>query len=144
MPKKITLKTTRTKQSVSEFIETIDDSEKRADAKKLVTIFKKATGEPAVIWGPSIIGFDSYTYVRSDGAVGEYLATGFSSRKNALTIYIMPGYSNYKSLLKKLGPHTVGKSCLYIKRLADIDVEVLLELIRTGLRDLKERTAKLS
>ncbi|MEX0930900.1 MAG: DUF1801 domain-containing protein [Candidatus Paceibacterota bacterium] len=142
MTKKIELKTKQTKDSVAGFIQAIEDSEKRTDPKKLVALFKKVTGKSAVMWGSSIIGFDSYSYTRSNGDIGEYLATGFSPRKNALTIYIMPGYNDYNKLLKKLGPHKLGKSCLYIKRLADIDIKILETLIKTGLKDLKKGTSK--
>lgn len=138
MPKQIDLKTKETSQSPGAFINTIKDPSKRADAKKLLTLFKRATGKPAKMWGPSIIGFGSYTYTRANGDVGEYFATGFSPRTSALTLYIMPGYTDYRDLLAKLGPHKLGKSCLYIQHLEKIDLTVLEKLIRTGLRDLKK------
>lgn len=139
MSKKIVLKNKETAQSPHAFIASITDPQKHRDAKRLLALFKKATGKPAKMWGPAMIGFGSYTYTRANGDVGEYFATGFSPRANALTIYIMPGYNDYGDLLSKLGPHTLGKSCLYIKHLENIDLAVLEKLIRAGLRDLKEK-----
>lgn len=139
MPKKIELKTKESKQSPTASLNALKDMQKRADAKKLLALFKKATGKPATMWGPSIIGFGSYTYTRSNGDVGEFLATGFSPRAQNLSIYILPGYGDHGDLLKKLGPHKLGKSCLYIKKLEDIDLNVLEQLVKAGLADLKKR-----
>lgn len=138
MPKKVELKTKETKQSPTTFLNTITDEKQRKDAKKLLTLFKNVTGKQPKMWGPAIIGFGSYTYTRSNGDVGEFLATGFSPRKGNLTLYIMPGYQDYSDLLKKLGPHKLGKSCLYIKKLEDIDTKVLEKLIKRGLTDLEK------
>ncbi|MEX0918063.1 MAG: DUF1801 domain-containing protein [Candidatus Paceibacterota bacterium] len=138
MPKKIVLKTKETKRSPAAFLNTVTDKEQRTDAKKLLALFRKVTGKQPKMWGPSIIGFGSYTYTRSNGDVGEFLATGFSPRKGNLTLYIMPGYQNYDDMLKKLGPHKLGKSCLDIKELEDIDTQVLEKLIKRGLVDLKK------
>lgn len=138
MPKKIILKTGENKQSVSEFLNSIEDEGLRSDSKKILKLFKSITNKPAKMWGPSIIGFGKYTYYRSNGDVGEYLATGFSPRKSGPTVYIMPGYQNYEPLLKQLGPHKLGKSCLYLKSLDSIDLSVLEKLIKRGLQDLKK------
>lgn len=138
MPKKIELKTGKSKASVSAFITGVEDAKKRKDAKTLLALFKEVTGKPAVMWGPSIIGFGEFVYHRSNGDEGTYCATGFSPRSANLTIYIMPGYNDYGALLKKLGPHKLGKGCLYLKRLDDIDLKVLRELITRGLKDLKK------
>ena len=137
MPKKVVLKTAATTASVADFLNTITDAEKRKEAKTIAALMKKITGKPARMWGTSIVGFDTYTYKRSNGDVGQFMAAGFSPRKSALTIYIMPGYQDYEALLKKLGPHKTGKACLYIKCLADIDMKVLEELIARGYKDLK-------
>lgn len=136
---KYQLKTKQNSTSVSAFINSIEDAQKKADAKKLLALFKKATGKTPKMWGSSIIGFGSYHYVYPSGQEGNWMATGFSPRKQALTLYIMPGYANYQDLLKKLGPHKLGKSCLYIKRFEDINVHVLEKLIKAGLTDLKKQ-----
>ena len=88
------------------------------------------------MWGPSIIGYGRYHYRYKSGREGDFLATGFSPRKANLSIYIMPGYQDYSEILNRLGKHKLGKSCLYVNKLADIDLEVLAELIRAGLQDL--------
>ncbi|MCV6604580.1 MAG: DUF1801 domain-containing protein, partial [Porticoccaceae bacterium] len=95
------------------------------------------SGEPAVMWGTSIVGFGRYRYTNTQGG-GEWMLTGFSPRKQNLTIYIMNGFSRYGGLLAKLGKHKTGKSCLYIKSLDDIDVEVLRELVFCSVRDMKK------
>ncbi len=142
MPKKIELKTSANKDSVTNFINNIENPEKKKDAKTLLALMKKVTEHKPIMWGPSIVGFDSYEYKRKNGDVGTFFATGFSPRKNALTIYIMPGYQDYSSLTKKLGKHTLGKSCLYIKQLSDIDLAVLETLVRRGYTDLKKMYPK--
>lgn len=139
MPKKITLKTTATKASVSAFINTIADPEQKRDAKTLVTLMKKITKKRPKLWGPSIVGFGTYTYTRSNGDYGEFMATGFSPRKSALSLYIMPGYSNHGTLLKKLGKHKKGRACLYIKRLSDVDMNVLEQIITAGYTEMQQR-----
>lgn len=138
MAKKVELKTKRTRASVGAFIAAIEDKEQRADAKVLSQIMRRVTGYAPKMWGESIVGFGSYTYMRSNGAEGEFFATGFSPRKNTLSIYIMPGYRDYSALLANLGPHKTGASCLYIKRLQDIDHAVLESLIARGFADLKK------
>ena len=88
------------------------------------------------MWGPSIVGYGRYDYTYPTGHSGSFLATGYSPRKAALSIYILPGYTDYRSILSRLGKHKTGKSCLYINKLADVDLDVLSELIRAGLKDL--------
>jgi hypothetical protein len=88
------------------------------------------------MWGSSMIGYGSYAYRYDSGREGESLATGFSPRKASLSIYVMPGYADYGAILDRLGKHKMGKSCLYVNKLADIDLDVLAELIKTGLDDL--------
>lgn len=138
MAKKVALKTKKHSGSVSAFIDSISDEQLKKDAKQLLKIFKQITGMKPKMWGPSIIGFGEYTYYRANGDEGLFMATGFSPRKSGPTIYIMPGYQNYTDLLKKLGKHKLGKSCLYLKRLSDVDTDVLAELIEAGLKDLKK------
>ncbi len=108
----------------------------KTEAKQLLKIFKEVTKTKPSMWGSSIVGFGEYTYYRSNGDEGKFLATGFSIRKSGPTLYIMPGYQEYSFILEKLGPHKLGKSCLYLKNLDNIDTNALKKLIRTGLRDL--------
>lgn len=123
-------KTRPTQASVAEFMNAIDDRQMRADARKVAAMMRKATGKRAKMWGPSIVGYGSYHYRYASGREGDHLITGFSPRKQALTIYIMPGFSRFSKLMSKLGKYRTGKSCLYIKRLADVDEAVLDRLIR--------------
>ncbi len=90
------------------------------------------------MWGPSIVGYGRYHYRYKSGREGDFLATGFSPRKAAHSIYIMPGYADFTHILSRLGKHKLGKSCLYVNKLADIDLDVLAELIRAGLDDLEK------
>ncbi len=138
MPKKITLTTTQTTASVAVFLNSLTDPVQKKDAKTISTLMKQVTGKSPKMWGESIVGFDSYEYNRSNGDFGEFLALGFSPRKSALSIYIMPGYQDYGDILNKLGPHKTGKSCLYIKRLADIDSKILEKLLKRGYNDLQK------
>jgi hypothetical protein len=105
-------------------------------------MMREATGKRAKMWGTSIVGFDSYDYVYDTGNSGTWPITGFSPRAQNISIYIMPGFSKYKSLLDKLGKHKTGKSCLYIKRLADVDEETLRKLIRESVREMRRRYSK--
>ena len=138
MPKKIKIKTQKNNKSVSGFVKSIKDDGLRKDSQTLVKLFKKVTGKQPKMWGDSIIGFGTYVYHRSNGDEGEFMATGFSPRKSGPTLYIMPGYSNYEKMLSDLGPHKLGKSCLYLKSLDGINLAVLEKLIKLGLRDLKK------
>lgn len=138
MAKKIILKTQKKALSVTTYINAMVDERQKKEAKKLLQLFKKATGLTAKMWGASIIGFGEYTYYRANGDEGSFLATGFSMRKTGPTIYIMPGYQDYMSILPKLGKYKLGKSCLYLKSLDDIDTGVLEKLIQKGLKDLKK------
>jgi hypothetical protein len=137
------MKTVATKASVSEFIEALDDPERRSECKTLVKLMRKVTGHEPVLWGDSIVGFDVFRYGRSSGKQFEYFRTGFSPRKQALTVYILPGYTDFSKTLARLGPHKTGKSCLYLKRLADVDLDVLEELVRAGYQDMSERFPRL-
>ena len=139
MPKKVQLKTAKNAASVTEFIKSIEDENLRNDSKKLLKLFKTVTGMKPKMWGTTIVGFGEYTYYRSNGDEGQYMATGFSPRKSGPTLYIMPGYQDYGDLLKKLGPHKLGKSCLYLKSLDTIDLKVVERLIKKGMADLKKK-----
>lgn len=121
-----------------DFIRTVEPPRRREDGLVLLDLFKRVTGYQPVMWGPSIIGYGRYHYRYDSGREGDFLATGFSPRKVSLSIYIMPGYQDYSEILSRLGKHKIGKSCLYVNKLADIDLGVLEELIGTGLKDLNQ------
>ena len=122
-------KTKPTELSVAAFIDAVTDPTKRADAKALVKLMQDATGEEPKMWGPSIIGFGSYHYRYDSGREGDMPLIGFSPRKTATVLYNMIGSSASQALLAKLGKHTTGKGCLYIKKLADVDQEVLKDML---------------
>jgi hypothetical protein len=136
------MKTVATRKSVDKFLRSVDDPQLREDCAVVLEIMQRVTGKKPVIWGDSIVGFDSYKYKRANGKEFECFRTGFSPRKTALTIYIMPGYTDYSDILKDLGPHKLGRSCLYIKRLADVDPGVLERLIQAGLEDINRKYPK--
>jgi hypothetical protein len=136
------MKTVATGKSVTEFINSIDDPQRRRECKEIMKLMRRVTGKQPVMWGDSIVGYDRYRYKRANGREFEMLRTGFSPRKAALTLYVLPGYSDYGAVLKRLGPHKQGKSCLYLKRLADVDMEVLEELIRAGYDEMNQRYPK--
>ena len=131
-------KTTPTGQSVKGFLANVTPPRKAQEAQELDALFRHVTGFAPVMWGPSIVGYGRYHYRYASGREGEFLATGFSPRKAAHSIYIMPGYTDFGDILSRLGKHKRGKSCLYVNKLADIDLEVLSELIRAGLKDLND------
>lgn len=131
-------KTQITDQSPAGFIAALEHERRRQDAEVLLNFFTEVTGFSPRMWGPSIIGYGRYHYTYKSGREGDFLATGFSPRKSSLSLYIMPGYQDYSAILARLGKHKTGKSCLYINKLADIDMDILAELIRTGLRDLND------
>lgn len=134
------LKTKKTKKSVKAFIDSIREVEKRNDAKKLLALFKEASGEKPALWGMSIVGFGTYHYKSERSAQeGDWPLTGFSPRKQNLTIYIMPGFKSYTLLLKKLGKYQKSVGCLYIKRLSDAHLPTLKKLIKVSVRDMRKR-----
>ena len=122
-------KTKQTAVSVASFIGALTDETKRADAHSLVKLMQNSTGEEPKMWGPSIIGFGSYHYTYDSGREGDMPIVGFSPRKPATVLYGMRGASNAEALLARLGKHTTGKGCVYIKKLSDVDLKVLKELI---------------
>jgi len=132
-------KTKPTQMAVEDFLAVVEPERKREEARELDALFRKVTGFNPVMWGPSMIGYGSYHYVYESGREGDMLATGFSPRKAQHSIYILPGYADYGPILERLGKHSKGKSCLYVKKLADIDLQVLAELIETGLKDLSAK-----
>jgi hypothetical protein len=122
-------KTKETDNSVIEFIETVENPKKREDAYKLIDIFTETTGYDAKMWGPSIIGFGSYHYKYETGHEGDAPYVGFSPRKAKISLYFAPGEKMREELLKSFGKHTSGKGCVYINKVADIDIAILGELI---------------
>jgi len=135
------LKTKLTDASVWDFLNTIEDTQKCEDSFKILDIFSKITWEQAKMWWSSIIGFGTYHYIYASKQEWDWMRTGFSPRKTALTLYIMPGYQfdEMKELLSKLGKYKTWRSCLYIKRLADINLEVLEQIIQWWWDDMKKR-----
>jgi len=133
MPK---LKTQKTNASVSAFLKSIADDDRRKDCQTLVRIMKRAVGAEPKMWGSSIVGFGHYHYKYASGRENDWFLAGFSPRKQDLTLYIMAGFDRYDALMAKLGKHKTGKSCLYLKRLADIDVAVLEDLISSSVKHM--------
>ncbi|MAS38305.1 MAG: hypothetical protein CL610_30185 [Anaerolineaceae bacterium] len=131
-------KTKATDQSVQAFLEGVEDERKREDSFALLQLMQDVTGEEARMWGDSIIGFGSYHYKYASGREGDAMLAGFSPRKQALTLYIMAGFDEYDSLLDKLGKYKTGKSCLYVKKLDDVDTDVLKELVDRSVTHMRE------
>ncbi|MCG7333823.1 DUF1801 domain-containing protein [Sporosarcina sp. ACRSM] len=132
-------KTKETDASVIEFIESVESPKKREDAYRLLELFKEATGYEAKMWGPSIIGFGSYHYVYKTGHEGDAPLVGFSPRKAKISLYFAPGETERESLLAQFGKHTTGKACVYINKVADIDTDVLKELITASVVFLRKQ-----
>lgn len=130
-------KTKPTSVSVGGFLNAIEHDTRRADGFALLDLFNRITGLRPKMWGPSIIGYGRYHYKYESGREGDFLITGFSPRKSALSIYIMPGYRDMSDKLARLGKHKTGKSCLYINKLADIDTAVLEEIVLDGIAYMK-------
>ena len=129
-------KTKANTASVEKFLNGIADEERRQDCFRVLQLMKAATKTEPAMWGTSIVGFGRYRYKYESGTKGEWFLTGFSPRKQDLTLYIMSGLERYSALLKKLGKHKTGKACLYIKKLDDVDVSTLKQLIEQSLTDL--------
>jgi hypothetical protein len=125
-------KTQPTDASVAAFVAGIADERQRADSERLIAVMSDVTGEPATMWGPSIIGFGSYHYRYASGREGDAPLVGFSPRRSALTLYASADDDVRAKLLARLGPHKVGKGCVYVKRLSDVDEQALADLIRAG------------
>ena len=131
------LKTHPTRASVSAFLKGVADESRRKDCQTLVRIMKHAVGAEPKMWGPSIVGFGHYHYKYASGRENDWFLVGFSPRKQDLTVYIMTGFDRHDAILSRLGKHRTSKSCLYIKRLADVDVAVLQELITASVQHMK-------
>lgn len=126
-------KTQATVARVEDFVTGIADENQRADARSLIAMMTRLSGEPATMWGPSIIGFGRYRYRYDSGREGEMCRIGFSPRKGQTVLYLIDGFEGHAELMAKLGKHKTGKSCLYVKRLSDIDLVVLEDMCRASL-----------
>lgn len=131
-------KTRATSASVSAFLSGIEDRQQRSDLKKVAAMMRRATGERPRMWGPAIVGYGSYHYRYDSGREGDFMITGYAPRKQAMAIYILPGFERFGNLMERLGKFKTGKSCLYIKRLADVDEQVLERLIRDAVKYMRE------
>lgn len=132
-------KTKVTDVAVEDYLSTVEPVGRREDALRLDGLFRAVTGWQPRMWGPSMVGYGRYHYIYDSGREGDFLATGFAPRKAKMVVYIMPGYAEFGPILDRLGPHRLGKSCLYLGALSKVDLDVLAELIGAGLRDLARR-----
>ena len=132
------LKTKANDGDVEAFLASVEDDGRRQDARDVLALMADVTGEEPRMWGDSIVGFGTYTYRYASGRTGEWMATGFSPRKQALTLYIMSGFEGYDAFMDRLGTYKTGKSCLYVKRLDDVDLEVLRALIAASVESIQE------
>ena len=134
------LKTRKNRESVTKFLNAIEDPARRKDAKAVHALMKEVTGEKAVMWGGSIVGYGSYRYRYASGREGDWFLAGFSPRKQALSLYVTEDVSAHRDLLEKLGKFKNGKACLNVKRLDDIDLDVLRRLIERTIAAKRERS----
>jgi hypothetical protein len=121
------------------FIAAVEPDGKREDAETICLLMERPSGYPPKMWGPSIVGFGQYHYKYESGREGDSMLTGFSPRKSALTLYIMAGFPRHEEIMARLGKHKTGQACLYVKRLSDIDMEALGELIAASLAHMREK-----
>ncbi len=132
-------KTKPTKARVGDFLDSIDNTKRREDARKVLAMMRRATGKRATMWGSSIVGFGKYHYKYESGREGDFILTGLSPRKQNLVVYIVPGFEPFATLMKKLGKYKTGKSCLYINKLEDVDAAVLEKLITDSVKLMRKR-----
>ena len=133
------LKTKQNQASVPRFLAGVEDEKRRKDARIVLRLMREITGEKPAMWGSSIVGYGQYHYRYESGREGDFLRIGFSPRKQNLAIYVMPGLDDHEALLEKLGKHETGRSCLYIKRLSDVDTDVLRTLVERAWKDMARR-----
>jgi len=131
------LKTKPNDRSVTDFLNSVENDTKREDSFTILELMKEATGVEPVMWGDSIIGFGTYHYKYASGREAEWFMTGFSPRVQNLTLYIMDGFDEYDALLGKLGKHSTGKSCLYVKHLENINLDVLREMVKKSVAHMQ-------
>ncbi|MCE2523752.1 MAG: DUF1801 domain-containing protein [Rhodobacteraceae bacterium] len=133
------MKTVENDRDAGLFLHSIENPKRKEDSIKVALMMESLTGEPPRMWGESIVGFGRYRYRRADGSQHQWMLTGLSPRKAALTIYIMPGFSKYGDLLANLGKHRHSVSCLYLTRLANVNFDVLTELVRRSVDDMRQK-----
>jgi hypothetical protein len=131
------LKTQKTGASVDDFLATVQDPERRRDARVVLELMRRVTGEAPAMWGASIVGFGEYHFRHASGREGDWLVTGFSPRARGLTLYLMAGFDRLRPLLERLGRHTTTVSCLTLRRLADVDAAVLEAIVRQGVAEAR-------
>ena len=131
-------KTQETDADAEAYLDAIGDPKRQRQCRSVADLMAKITRRPARMWGTSIVGYGSYHYVYDSGREGDFMLTGFSNRKQAITLYIMGGFSEYDDLLARLGPHKTGKSCLYVKDLDAIDMKVLGQLVRKSVAYMRK------
>ncbi|MDE2911925.1 MAG: DUF1801 domain-containing protein [Paracoccaceae bacterium] len=134
-----TLKTAENDGDVAAYLDSVENPRRRDEAWTVLRMMEAVTGETPRMWGDSIVGFGRYRYRRSDRSEHDWMLTGFAPRKSAMTIYIMPGFSAYGDLLERLGRHRHSVSCLYVTRLGSIDFDILTELVRRSVADMRQR-----
>src|ERR1043166_3153963 len=132
------LKTKQTEASVKDFLNQITDKQRRDDCFTIAKIMEDATGAKPKMWGPSIVGFGTFHYKYDSGREGDWLVTGFSPRKNDLTLYLMMGFEQHRELMAQLGKFKTSKSCLYLKRLDDVHLPTLKKLVKASVKQLRE------
>ena len=132
-------KTKATRASVDNYLDAIGDELRREDCRTLVKLMRRVTKEPPVMWGASIVGFGSYHYRYASGHEGDSCLAGFSSRKGDISIYVTAGFEGQEPFLANLGKHKAGKVCLYVKRLADVDLELLESLVEGSVAEMRRR-----
>lgn len=137
------IKTKPGEENIHDFLNTITPDNKKKDAFQLLELFQKITGLQPQLWGGAIIGFGKYQYQQKGGQKGEWFLTGFSPRKSNISIYTMAGFEQYESLLKQLGKHKTGTGCLYINKLADIDIAILEKIALTSFEEMKKKSTTL-
>jgi len=135
-------KTQPTKTTLATFLSTVEDLQRRADCTTIARLMQKITGEKAVIWGTSIVGFGRYRYRYASGQEGDWPVCGFSPRKNDLTLYLMRGFDGEEALLAQLGKHKISKACLYVKSLKNIDMAVLERLIERAVAAMEPQRVR--
>ncbi|HEX2252629.1 MAG TPA: DUF1801 domain-containing protein [Thermoanaerobaculia bacterium] len=131
------LATRPTDDSVETYLDQVADPERRADCRAVLELMREVTGEEPKLWGGSMVGFGTYHYRYDSGREGDWFLTGFAPRKQNLTLYVMAGFDRYDELMARLGKHKTGKSCLYVKRLADLDPDVLRELVASSVAHMR-------
>jgi len=132
------IKTRLNDKDLDEFLNSIENRKRSEDTNKIIDIMKKVTSHEPKMWGDSIIGFDTYHYKYKTGREGDWLAIGVAPRKQNISLYLMNGFNEYEDLLSKLGKHKVGKACLYINKIEDINIKILEELIAKSYKSVKE------